>query len=191
MRIVNLAQVDESDRQQIALVLIKAFKGQWLPDLDSALEEIQESLRPDHVSRVAIDDDGRALGWIAAIPQYGKPANATAWELHPLAIDPAHQGRGIGRALVADLEQQVAARGAVTLYVLTDDLDNSTSLGGVDLYPDPLEQLATIRNLKGHPYEFYLKCGFVLAGVIPDADGIGKPDILLAKRVNEPSGRPL
>lgn len=191
MRIVNVAQVDESDRQQIALVLIKAFNGQWLPDLDSALEAIQESLRPDHVSRVAIDDDGRVLGWIAAIPQYGKPANVTAWELHPLAIDPAHQGRGIGRALVADLEQQVAARGAVTLYVLTDDLDNSTSLGGVDLYPDPLEQLATIRNLKGHPYEFYLKCGFVLAGVIPDADGIGKPDILLAKRVNEPSGRPL
>jgi aminoglycoside 6'-N-acetyltransferase I len=46
-----------------------------------------------------------------------------------------------------------------------------------------LEKLMNIKNIKGHPYEFYQKMGFSLVGVIPDADGLGKPDIILAKRV--------
>ena len=45
------------------------------------------------------------------------------------------------------------------------------------------EAKAEIKNLKGHPYEFYQKVGFVLVGVIPDANGPGKPDIVMAKRV--------
>ena len=40
-----------------------------------------------------------------------------------------------------------------------------------------------VRNLRGHPYEFYQRCGFTIVGVVPDANGLGKPDILLAKRV--------
>ena len=58
-----------------------------------------------------------------------------------------------------------------------------TTLSGVDLYPNVLAHLANIRNLRGHPYEFYQKLGFVLVGVMPDANGPGKPDIYMAKRV--------
>jgi len=32
-------------------------------------------------------------------------------------------------------------------------------------------------------YEFYQKLGFVIVGVMPDANSVGKPDIYLAKRV--------
>ena len=66
-----------------------------------------------------------------------------------------------------------------------DDEDNRTSVGGVDLYPNVLEHLANIKNLHRHPYEFYQKLGYVIVGIIPDANGKGKPDIFMAKRVND------
>jgi aminoglycoside 6'-N-acetyltransferase I len=91
--------------------------------------------------------------------------------------------QGIGRALVADLEARVRERGATTLWLGTDDEDGRTSLAKTDLYPDPLQHLAAIRNLRRHPYGFYEKLGFVVVGVLPDANGFGKPDILMAKRV--------
>jgi aminoglycoside 6'-N-acetyltransferase I len=105
------------------------------------------------------------------------------WELHPLVVDPTWQGRGIGSRLVADFEVQVAQRGGLTIILGSDDQNNLTSLGGADPYPDLLAALVALRNVDGHPFEFYLKQGFALAGIIPDANGPGKPDILMAKRV--------
>jgi aminoglycoside 6'-N-acetyltransferase I len=58
-----------------------------------------------------------------------------------------------------------------------------TSLAGVDLYPDPLSHLRELIDRKGHPFGFYVRCGFSVIGVVPDANGFGKPDILLAKRL--------
>jgi aminoglycoside 6'-N-acetyltransferase I len=58
-----------------------------------------------------------------------------------------------------------------------------TSVGGEELYPNVLERLAGIRNLRGHPFEFYLKLGFSVVSVIPNANRPGKHDILMAKRV--------
>ena len=58
-----------------------------------------------------------------------------------------------------------------------------TTLSGVSLYPNPWEHIASIKNLKGHPYEFYQKQGYTITGVVPDANGPGKPDILMSKRL--------
>jgi aminoglycoside 6'-N-acetyltransferase I len=182
MRIIDLSQKDNLLIGQTAELLFEAFKGHWpdaWPTIEAAREEVRESFADDRISRVAIDEAGAALGWIGAIENYG----GRVWEVHPLAVRPDAQGRGIGRALVQDLEDCVVARGGQTLWVGTDDEDNLTSLGGVDLYPNPLEHLARIENLRSHPYEFYRKLGFVIAGVMPDANGFGKPDIFLAKRI--------
>jgi aminoglycoside 6'-N-acetyltransferase I len=61
-----------------------------------------------------------------------------------------------------------------------------TTLAGVNLYPDVWEHVAQIKNLRGHPYEFYQKLGFVIVGVLPDANGPGKPDIYMAKPLHRP-----
>ncbi|MFQ5793261.1 MAG: N-acetyltransferase, partial [Acidobacteriota bacterium] len=95
------------------------------------------------------------------------------------------RGMGHGRALVRDLETIVAARGALTLWAGADDESNATTLGGVDLYEDLPSAIRDVRNLKSHPYEFYMRVGFRIIGVMPDANGRGKPDIFLAKPIGQ------
>jgi len=105
------------------------------------------------------------------------------YRLHKIYIDPNQQGKGIGRALVADLEERVRECGGLTITLGTDDVSDQTSLSGINLYPHIWEHLANIKNLKRHPYEFYQKQGYVIVGLMPDANGPGKPDILMAKSV--------
>ena len=182
MRIIDLRTNDVGAVRQAAALLVEGFKEhspQSWPTMGSALEEVQSSFGEDRISRAAGDDQSQVLGWIGGISQY----HGKVWELHPLVVRPDVQRRGIGRALVADLERQVKGRGALTLWVGTDDEDEMTTLSGVNLFPDVLGHLAHIQNLRDHPYEFYQKLGFVLIGVMPDANGPGKPDIFLAKSV--------
>ncbi len=182
MHIIDLCPDNEQAIKQAAALLVEGFKEHWpdaWPDLAAGLSEVQASFGPDRLSRVAVDDNGTVLGWIGGIKQY----DGHVWELHPLVVRPDCQRQGLGRALVTDLEAQVRIRGGLTLWVGTDDEDNMTSLSGMNLYPNVLDHLANIRNLRGHPYEFYQKLGFTLVGVMPDANGPGKPDIYMAKSV--------
>ena len=182
MQIVDLRPEDEQVIGQVAALLVDGFKEHWpqaWPDLEQAVREVRASFAADRLSRVARDGRGTIVGWVGGISQY----DGHVWELHPLVVRPDRQGQGIGRALVADLEERVRERGGLTLWVGTDDEDGQTTLSGVNLYPDVCAHLATLRNLARHPYEFYQKLGFVLVGVLPDANGWGKPDIYLAKRV--------
>jgi aminoglycoside 6'-N-acetyltransferase I len=182
VRIVDLRPGDASLVRQVAEVLVEGFREhepEAFPDMGAALAEVRRSFDPERLSRVAVETSGEALGWIGGIRHY----RGRAWELHPLVVRPGRQRQGIGRALVRDLEERVRERGAVTLWLGTDDVDAQTSLSGVDLYPDVLGHAARIENLRGHPYGFYQKLGYVVVGVLPDANGPGRPDIFMAKRV--------
>lgn len=180
--ITTLDTTDQQVLDALAALLVAGFREvaptAW-PDLSSARAEVAEALGPERLNRIALGADGGVLGWVGALPEYG----GRVWEVHPLVVAPAWQGRGIGRALMAELERLVAARGGLTLLVGTDDETGLTSLAGVDLYDDLPERLATVRNLGGHPFGFYRRLGFSIVGVVPDANGPGKPDILMAKRV--------
>jgi aminoglycoside 6'-N-acetyltransferase I len=182
MRIVDLVSTNESAIQQVAALLVEGFATNWpnaWPEMESALLEVRESFGTDRISRIAVDEDGTVLGWIGGISQY----RGHVWELHPLVVRVNQQGKGIGRSLVADLEDRVKERGGLTITLGTDDENDQTSLSGIDLFHNVWEYVARIRNLKQHPYEFYQKQGFVIIGVMPDANGLGKPDILMAKSV--------
>jgi aminoglycoside 6'-N-acetyltransferase I len=182
VRIIDLTPNDSDLIEQVAAMLVEGFR-EMAPEawqtLEEGMEEVRESFDPDRISRVAVDENGRAVGWIGGIPEY----EGNVWELHPLVVHPDLQGKGIGRALVEDLEIQVKVRGGLTITLGSDDVEGMTSVYGIDLYPNPLEHLLNIRNLHHHPYEFYLKCGFTFTGIVPDANGWGKPDIFMSKRV--------
>jgi aminoglycoside 6'-N-acetyltransferase I len=181
---VQIADLEPNDAvaiEQAAAALVAGFHEHWpaaWPDLAAARSEVLDALESGKVCRAARDTDGSILGWVG-----GRLAYARVWELHPLVVHPAAQGHGVGRALVADLEVQVRERGGLTILLGSDDEDDMTTLSGVELYPDVWTHAQHIRNLRGPPFEFYQKCGFVIIGVVPDANGRGKPDILMAKRV--------
>src|SRR5579872_2252039 len=170
MRIVDLSEHDRPSIDQAAALLLDGFaetgSASW-HTLEEAVAAVRESLQEGCLSRIAVENSGQVLGWIAGSPRYG----GHAWELHPLVVRRDCRGRGIGRALVGDLEEQIGRRGGLTLYLGTDDENGRTSLGGVDLYPDVLGALSAIRNLRQHPVEFYQKMGFVIVGALQDANG--------------------
>ena len=167
---------------QAAQLMVDAFHEHWSDSwhtIEEGLEEVHEMLEAERICRAAVDEQGTLLGIIGGIPQY----DGHVWELHPLAVQPNVQGQGIGRTLVEDFEEQVRQRGGLTITLGSDDEDNMTSLSGVDLYENTWEKIQNIRNLKNHPFEFYQKMGYVITGIVIDANGIGKPDILMSKRV--------
>ena len=182
MNIISLLPNNDFLIQQAAQLLVEAFHEHW-PDawstFEEGLKEVHEMLESERICRVAVDEKGDLLGIIGGIPGY----DGLVWELHPLAVQPSMQGQRIGRALVQDLEEQVRLKGALTITLGSDDEDSMTSLSNVDLYKNLWEKIRDIRNLKKHPFEFYQKIGYVITGVVPDANGIGKPDILMAKRL--------
>ena len=173
---MDLSPDNEDAIRQTADLLVRGFQEHWpnaWSDIEQALKEVGESFQEGWISRIAIDGDNKVLGWIGGIGEY----RGNVWELHPIVVEPDWQQKGIGRTLVIDLEEQVSNRGGITIRVGTNDEDNMTTVAGIDLYPDVLEHLAKIKNIKGHPYEFYQKLGFVIVGIMPDANGFGKPDI--------------
>ncbi|MCW5876887.1 MAG: GNAT family N-acetyltransferase [Anaerolineales bacterium] len=182
--IVDLKQQSAAAHREAAEILVAAFSltapKAW-PTVEDGVQEVQDLLaEQDCILLAALDPGGEMLGWVGAQAQYDH-----AWELHPLAVQPGAQRRGLGAALVRALEEQLRARGVLTVYLGTDDEVGQTSLAGRDLYPDVLAQAAAMHNVDEHAFEFYQKLGYVVVGLIPDANGFGKPDILMAKRLLE------
>jgi aminoglycoside 6'-N-acetyltransferase I len=122
----------------------------------------------------------RLVGWIGALRSY-----ANGWEIHPLVVAPYHQRRGIGSALLARLEARARDDGILTLFLGSDDDYGGTNLHGRNLWPDVLGHAATAAATpRGHALTFYRRHGYHIAGVLPDVNGRGRPDILMAKRLS-------
>ena len=179
LTIIDLTPEDEERVRQAAEILTDQLNVGY-PTFDEALAEVREMLAPERICRAAIDDDGTVLGWIGGIPDYSH-----AWELHPLVVRADRQYQGIGTALVRDLDERVRQRGALTLWLGTDDETDETTVSNIDLYPDVLAHAARLQVRPGrrHPVDFYRRLGFVVVGLLPDANGPGRPDIFMAKRL--------
>ena len=154
--------------------------------LDDALEEVAHRVdrtdcdgKGESLFLAAVEGD-EVLGWAGMLPSY----SGNVYELHPLVVQRDHQRKGIGTTLVSAVEKAARERGGLTLWVGADDErpGGETSFANVDLY-DNLPQRIMDFDPGIHQAAFYIKCGFEIIGVMPDANGIGKPDIFLAKRL--------
>ncbi len=178
--IVNLEPTHSNQIERICKFLPRCFSKyspSWLPDKASCLEQIQNSFVEGRVSRVMVDDEGNPFGWIGAIQ------GERTWEIHPLAVAPEAQRRGIGKLLVADIERLAEASGAVSVWAGTSDETCSTSFSKFDLYCDLGNALASVEAPDDHAINFWLKIGYSIVGVLPDEEGLGKPGIHFAKRI--------
>jgi aminoglycoside 6'-N-acetyltransferase I len=93
------------------------------------------------------------------------------------------QGNGYGRLLVEDIERLARSSRVLTLFAGTGDTRGRTSLSGTEIYRDPPSAMATISCDGPHAYKFWLRVGFTVVGVMPDAEGIGRHGIHLARSV--------
>ena len=178
--IEELIAGDSARIEGAARLLNAAFAplGVWTT-ISEARQEVLDSIAPDRLSRVAVSADGAVLGWIGAIREY----DGLVWQLHPIVVDEAQRRQGVGRALILDLEALLIARGGLTLWAGSDDLAGETSLGEVDLYSALPDAFSSVRSWGRHPLPFYRRLGFHVIGVMPDANGPGRPDIFLGKRL--------
>ncbi len=182
MKIKDATDKKETVRQ-MAEILMDGFSDTgttaW-QTLAECLKEVENSLVEEKISRIAVDDAGEVLAWTIGAEIY----EGFTWELELLVVRRDKKLNGLGRKMLADFENEVKRRGGSVVLLGSDDENNRTSLGGIELYPNPLEHLARIKNLRGHPFEFYQKCGYTITGVVPHANGFGKPDIWLAKQLS-------
>jgi aminoglycoside 6'-N-acetyltransferase I len=179
MEIVDLAQQSERLQDAAAELLVEHFDepSGW-PTLSLAREAVAHVIAEGFAQ--AMLDNGVVAGWIGGLPEY----NGRVWELHPMVVHRAYRRRGIGRQLVTSFEAEVSRRGAITVTLGTDDESGMTSLAHIDLYSDLPRHLNELRDLGGeHPFLFYRKLGYIVTGVLPDANGIGRPDIFMSKRI--------
>ena len=177
MNVIDLSNQPEAIMVQAAALLVEHFDAPrgW-PSLDLAFEEARNVIQQGF-ARAMVEEDV-VLGWIGGLPEY----HGRVWELHPLVVRREFRRRGIGRALVAAFEAEATLRGALTFTLGTDDDSGMTSLSGIDLYPDIPGHILRLRDLgRGHPFLFYRALGYVVTGVMPDANGVGYPDIYMSK----------
>ena len=83
-------------------------------DLEVAFPEDE---RTGTIHLAAVAEGGRVLGVVTLFPQpCDRRPGATAWHLRGMAVDPATQGRGVGRALLEEAVRRAREAGVEALW---------------------------------------------------------------------------
>ncbi len=103
------------------------------------------------------EEDGR----VAAYATYGRtPLTRGSWDLYWIAVDPAAQGHGVGKALIAEAERRIAMAGGERVYA-----DTSSR--------------AQYEPTRG----FYARCGYEIAATLDDFYAPGDGKVIFVKRL--------
>lgn len=112
--------------------------------------------------RVYRDDEGRVLGFACFGPH---PLTEGTFDLYWIAVDPEARRRGVGRALLSQVETEVKARGGRLLVIETSGLPSYA----------PTRQ-------------FYESCGYRCEAVIRDFYAFGDDLVIFVKELVPRSG---
>ncbi|MEP6729486.1 MAG: GNAT family N-acetyltransferase [bacterium] len=171
---MRLAPLRPNDRARVSelLVATAAFSSDEVAvALELFDETFAEAHRPqrDRVPAVpnyefvgAFDDEQRLIGYACFGPT---PASEGTYDLYWLAVDPAVQGRGAGRALMRWVEQELERRGARLLVVETSS-----------------------RADYMHTREFYARGGYAEAARVRDFYAPADDRIILTTRLTTREG---
>ena len=129
---MHLGQLRQRDRARLAELLV-ATGAFHTDEVDVALSLFDLSSREggdaggsedasaDYEFIGAYDESERLTGYACFGPT---PSTDGTYDLYWLAVDPAAQGQGAGRALVREVERRLGARGARLLVVETSSRDD-------------------------------------------------------------------
>jgi len=179
MQIINLRKVNKKQIEQAIIILKDSFPI-WLPTLQDAKEAVDECLAIENTMLTTVENNV-VIGWGGILaPEY----NGNVFELHPLVVRYDRRKQGIGKMIVTALEEEARKQGGKTIHLGADDekAGGETSLANMDLYDNLSDK---IKNFTPgtHQSGFYMKLGYKIIGVMPDANGYGKPDIYFGKRL--------
>jgi len=177
MKIIDFAELNNTQQTQAAQMLTDELPLGWAT-LGDAFEEIMELLdkQDEPCYLFAAVEDDVVIGWCGIMPNYG----GRVYELHLIIVRRGWQRKGVGTALMCAAMDAAREKGGLTMTLGADDETNETSFGNVDLFDD-LPRRINEFNAGKHQSAFYMKLGFRIVGVVPNANGIGKPDIIFGK----------
>ena len=147
-----LSSTNAFSRDEIAVAL-QLFDVSVTGEVDGGAED---ALVRDYEFTGAFDGD-RLIGYACAGPT---PATEGTFDLYWLAVDPASQGKGVGRMLVQAVEADLRARGARLLLVETSSRPDYESTRA-----------------------FYTRCGYTEAARIRDFYAPADDRIMLTTRL--------
>lgn len=129
--VIRTASIDDADA--IGAVVVRAWQAAYrgiMPDdyLDGLRAEqraamwqrVLAELRPDRWVRVLTVGD-ELVGFASCGPEFADVSDGETGELYAINLDPGHWGKGLGRALLADVTRGLADVGYHTavLWVAT------------------------------------------------------------------------
>ncbi len=113
---IEIRKETDADHSRVRVIEVAAFEGSLQADL---VDTLRESADP-YLSLVALVSS-EIVGHIFLSPAFiGCRAAPPAAQLSPIAVDPSHQGKGIGSKLIQTGLQECASIGWKALFLLGD-----------------------------------------------------------------------
>jgi len=130
-------------------------------EVEIAAELVRERLEKGIASGYEFVFADGVAGEVMGYACYGEiPCTIGSYDLYWIIVDPKHQGKGLGRALVAEAERRIAVKGGRRIYIETSSMPQYEPTQG-----------------------FYTACGYTIEARFADFYKPGDAKLVYAKAV--------